>query len=273
MTQLLRKGLARPRFPLVTASRPGDGSAVGRLKTMHSRVATPTAGQIGRPFCRRSFVHVRSKRRSPSFARTRASPVTARHGHPSHGGATACAMQADRTEMLRRRRPVAHVLHPPGSREHVECSSSGHIAQLRRTPRPAAPSTHHKPRARPMATCSSPNSSPTNSYRSSATRLRRAHRQSRPVGPRLRRILDGQQRVTATFRRPDGRTLHVRRVPRQPRSPEAAGHLRTRIVYVRYPHPDGRYRIRCRHSDQPGSPVRTKISILLGAYSTYFCRQ
>ena len=25
----------------------------------------------------------------------------------------------------------------------------------------------------------------------------------------LRRILDGQQRVTATFRRPDGRTLHV----------------------------------------------------------------
>ena len=26
----------------------------------------------------------------------------------------------------------------------------------------------------------------------------------------LRRILDGQQRVTATFRRPDGRTLHVR---------------------------------------------------------------
>ena len=26
----------------------------------------------------------------------------------------------------------------------------------------------------------------------------------------LRRVLDGQQRVTATFRRPDGRTLHVR---------------------------------------------------------------
>ena len=26
----------------------------------------------------------------------------------------------------------------------------------------------------------------------------------------LRRILEGQQRVTATFRRPDGRTLHVR---------------------------------------------------------------
>ena len=26
----------------------------------------------------------------------------------------------------------------------------------------------------------------------------------------LRRILDGQQRVTATFQRPDGRTLHVR---------------------------------------------------------------
>ena len=26
----------------------------------------------------------------------------------------------------------------------------------------------------------------------------------------VRRILDGQQRVTATFRRPDGRTLHVR---------------------------------------------------------------
>ena len=31
----------------------------------------------------------------------------------------------------------------------------------------------------------------------------------------LRRILDGQQRVTATFRRPDGRTLHVPR-PRKP---------------------------------------------------------
>ena len=27
---------------------------------------------------------------------------------------------------------------------------------------------------------------------------------------RLRRILEGQQRVTATFRRPDGRALHVR---------------------------------------------------------------
>ena len=26
----------------------------------------------------------------------------------------------------------------------------------------------------------------------------------------LRRLLDGQQRVTATFRRPDGRALHVR---------------------------------------------------------------
>ena len=26
----------------------------------------------------------------------------------------------------------------------------------------------------------------------------------------MRRILDGQQRVTASFRRPDGRTLHVR---------------------------------------------------------------
>ena len=26
----------------------------------------------------------------------------------------------------------------------------------------------------------------------------------------LRRVLEGQQRVTATFRRPDGRTLHVR---------------------------------------------------------------
>ena len=30
----------------------------------------------------------------------------------------------------------------------------------------------------------------------------------------LRRILEGQQRVTATFRRGDGRTLHVRKVTR-----------------------------------------------------------
>ena len=40
----------------------------------------------------------------------------------------------------------------------------------------------------------------------------------------LRRILEGQQRVTATFRRPDGRTLHVRTAT-QP-EPEQAGHLR-----------------------------------------------
>ena len=32
----------------------------------------------------------------------------------------------------------------------------------------------------------------------------------RALSPRLRRILEGQQRVTATFRRPDGRALHVR---------------------------------------------------------------
>ena len=31
-----------------------------------------------------------------------------------------------------------------------------------------------------------------------------------PRAARLRRILEGQQRVTATFRRPDGRALHVR---------------------------------------------------------------
>ena len=30
----------------------------------------------------------------------------------------------------------------------------------------------------------------------------------------LRRILEGQQRVTATFRRKDGRTLHVRKATR-----------------------------------------------------------
>ena len=37
----------------------------------------------------------------------------------------------------------------------------------------------------------------------------------------LRRILDGQQRVTATFRRKDGRTLHVRKATRaEPRQQE-----------------------------------------------------
>ena len=30
----------------------------------------------------------------------------------------------------------------------------------------------------------------------------------------LRRILEGQQRITATFRRGDGRTLHVRKATR-----------------------------------------------------------
>ena len=30
----------------------------------------------------------------------------------------------------------------------------------------------------------------------------------------LRRVLEGQQRITATFRRADGRTLHVRKATR-----------------------------------------------------------
>ena len=34
------------------------------------------------------------------------------------------------------------------------------------------------------------------------------------AGPPLRRILQGQHRVTATFRRKDGRTLHVRKATR-----------------------------------------------------------
>ena len=42
-----------------------------------------------------------------------------------------------------------------------------------------------------------------------------------PAGSSLRRILDGQQRVTATFRRKDGRTLHVRKASRaEPRQQE-----------------------------------------------------
>ena len=39
----------------------------------------------------------------------------------------------------------------------------------------------------------------------------------------LRRILEGQQRVTATFRRKDGRTLHVRKPTR--------AELRQRAIY------------------------------------------
>ena len=40
--------------------------------------------------------------------------------------------------------------------------------------------------------------------------------EAEPVGggSTLRRILDGRQRVTATFRRPDRRTLHVRTATR-----------------------------------------------------------
>ena len=40
----------------------------------------------------------------------------------------------------------------------------------------------------------------------------------------LRRVLEGQQRVTATFRRPDGRTLHVRTATQA--EPDQRGHLR-----------------------------------------------
>ena len=40
----------------------------------------------------------------------------------------------------------------------------------------------------------------------------------------LRRILEGQQRVTVTFRRKDGRTLHVRKATRA--EPDQKGHLR-----------------------------------------------
>ena len=40
------------------------------------------------------------------------------------------------------------------------------------------------------------------------TRLRAHH--SHAAWTTLRRLVEGQQRVTATFRRPDGRTLHVR---------------------------------------------------------------
>ena len=37
----------------------------------------------------------------------------------------------------------------------------------------------------------------------------------------LRRILEGQQRITATFRRTDGRTLHVRKATRAEPSQQA----------------------------------------------------
>ena len=56
-------------------------------------------------------------------------------------------------------------------------------------------------------TRSSP-SSPIKSCRSSAPGC--VPTASTPVGPRCGRTLEGQQRVTATFRRPDGHTLHVR---------------------------------------------------------------
>ena len=58
--------------------------------------------------------------------------------------------------------------------------------------------------------CGSPRwESNTSSTRGRAVRRKAAGR-SAPGATDLRRILEGQQRVTATIRRPDGRTLHVR---------------------------------------------------------------
>ena len=58
--------------------------------------------------------------------------------------------------------------------------------------------------------CSSARS-PTNSQ-VVRTRLRQAGESA--SWTTLRRILEGQQRITATFRRADGRTLHVRKATR-----------------------------------------------------------
>ena len=52
-------------------------------------------------------------------------------------------------------------------------------------------------------------------------RLVRSERTGEKVRQRTLLILDGQQRVTATFRRKDGRTLHVRKATRaEPRQQE-----------------------------------------------------
>ena len=63
----------------------------------------------------------------------------------------------------------------------------------------------------------------------------------------LRRILDGQQRVTATFRRPDGRTLHVRMATQ---AEPISGPSTTRSASTRTPAASAR-----RSSDRPLSPV------------------
>ena len=110
----------------------------------------------------------------------------------------------------RRPQPAGRDHHPL---EHVE--ARGRLREgassVRSNPELGLRPIYHRStttsRGGPTATCSSP-SSPISSSRSSGPDLR-AHGNS-ASWTTLRCILDGQQRVTATFRRPDGRTLHVR---------------------------------------------------------------
>ena len=97
------------------------------------------------------------------------------------------------------------------TRQHTETPDANRVScrfYVPQDPPPAGrldghPSRRLLPAQQPTATCSSP-SSPTSSCRVIRTRLR-AHGEHASWST-LRRILDGQQRVTATFRRPDGRT-------------------------------------------------------------------
>ena len=90
------------------------------------------------------------------------------------------------------------------------CSPISKPCSALSSPNSASAPSSTKPRTAPTVTCSSP-SSPTNWSRPSAGASPNTERT--PVGP-LRRILQGQHRVTASFRRKDGRTLHVRKATR-----------------------------------------------------------
>ena len=126
----------------------------------------------------------------------------------THPGVYLPAQQSNR---LGRNHPVAHLLHPHRPRGGVPLTE----IRTRSTPdlSPQADSrrrasVHHRDRL------------------SARQVLRRRLRESGETASwtTLRRILEGQQRVTATFRRADGRTLHVRSATRA--EARSAGDLR-----------------------------------------------
>ena len=175
----LHEGLARPRAHKRLKQ---VWQRIGRLKAQHTRVASHyqigvTADETGE-----RAVAVTWNRRPPGRL----------DGHAS--GRLLPAQQRDR---LGRRHLVAHLHHPHRRggrlpRTQVRARSAPHLP-----PQAAAgrrPPVHHRHRQQLVQVI--------------RTRLR-AHGEH-ASWTTLRRILEGQQRVTATFRRPDGRTLHVR---------------------------------------------------------------